>query len=479
MKLTNFILAAVGFIATAAAQVSIVDTVTGSTDHTILEDIVTATEYQAVLDALTAATAGEPRTLFAPTNAAFTAFFTQQGVTETEVTTNPTAAVVALVTDVLKYHLLTDGGFDASALVAAGFKTTAQGLPVFAQAAVPQINGVATVTEIAATNGFVHSIDVVLDPPNTVAKVVIASTLHNTLQAVVTDDDYEGILDAVTASGQKTLFAPTDAAFTTLLGSLGIGASDVITSPTAGNKILFTETLQYHLIATGSFDATQLATAGAKDTALGTSVFAKSAAPQINNQATVVVSIPVSDGIVHVVDTVLSIPGAIPTAVVNEATTAVLESIVVDSAFKVVLDKLGEAGPFTLFAPNDVAFGKAGIDLAFAKANVDAVIKVLLYHVVANKIVAAATPDGSYEFNTLADKSLTVSKTGASVKVNGAAVTEGDLNAKNGIVHVIDTVLTPDTLAPTAAPQADSSASLPVVSTLTALCASAVAYFMN
>jgi len=103
---------------------------------------------------------------------------------------------------------------------------------------------------------------------------------------------------------------------------------------------------------------------------------------------------------------------------------------------------LSGQGPFTVFAPTDEAFAKLPAGTVEALLKDPAALKqILLYHVVAGEVPASqvvATPS----LLTVQGGSLTVTTLGG-VKVNDANVTATDIPARNGIIHVIDTVLIP------------------------------------
>jgi uncharacterized surface protein with fasciclin (FAS1) repeats len=105
-------------------------------------------------------------------------------------------------------------------------------------------------------------------------------------------------------------------------------------------------------------------------------------------------------------------------------------------------------GPFTVFAPTDEAFAK------IPKADLDALLAdkeklkgVLLLHVVPGKVMAADVmkmSDGT-AVKTAGGQDVTVGVSAAGVTVNKAAVTKTDIEAKNGVIHVIDSVILPST----------------------------------
>jgi uncharacterized surface protein with fasciclin (FAS1) repeats len=106
-----------------------------------------------------------------------------------------------------------------------------------------------------------------------------------------------------------------------------------------------------------------------------------------------------------------------------------------------LVDTLKGPGPFTVFAPTDEAFAKV------PKATLDALLKdkaaltkVLTYHVVPGKVMAADVKAGKVK--TVQGQELTV-KTDGGVMVDSAKVTATDVAASNGVIHVIDTVMLP------------------------------------
>ena len=108
-----------------------------------------------------------------------------------------------------------------------------------------------------------------------------------------------------------------------------------------------------------------------------------------------------------------------------------------------LVDTLKGAGPFTVFAPSNEAFSKVpaktladiGADPARLKA-------VLTYHVIPGKVMAADIKNNS-SVKTVNGANVGISKAGEFVTVEDGMVQKADLNATNGVVHIIDSVLTP------------------------------------
>jgi len=107
-----------------------------------------------------------------------------------------------------------------------------------------------------------------------------------------------------------------------------------------------------------------------------------------------------------------------------------------------LVDTLRSAGPFTVFAPTDDAFAKVPLaTLHGVQDDPDTLKTVLTYHVVAGKLKAADLKDG--ELKTVAGPPLTISHQGSDVLINGNKIAAADIEASNGIVHVMGDVLLP------------------------------------
>ncbi|ANC79356.1 Nex18 symbiotically induced protein [Fictibacillus phosphorivorans] len=108
-----------------------------------------------------------------------------------------------------------------------------------------------------------------------------------------------------------------------------------------------------------------------------------------------------------------------------------------------LVETLKGAGPYTVFAPTDQAFGKLLKDLnitAEELLNREDLKNILLYHVVPGKVLSSDLKNGM-KVKTLAGKEVTISLN--PVKINNATVVTPDIETSNGVIHVIDTVLLP------------------------------------
>ena len=110
-----------------------------------------------------------------------------------------------------------------------------------------------------------------------------------------------------------------------------------------------------------------------------------------------------------------------------------------------LVDTLKSDGPFTVFAPTDEAFAALPEGtVAALLEDIPALTDILLYHVVAGKVMAADVV-GLDAATTVQGSDIAISVDGDTVKVNEATVIITDIEASNGVIHVIDAVILPST----------------------------------
>ncbi|GMQ29010.1 fasciclin domain-containing protein [Algoriphagus confluentis] len=110
-----------------------------------------------------------------------------------------------------------------------------------------------------------------------------------------------------------------------------------------------------------------------------------------------------------------------------------------------LVDVLKGDGPFTVFAPTNDAFAKlpAGtVENLLKPENKAQLVAVLTYHVVPGKVMSSTLKDGM-KAKTVQGQEVTISLKDGKAMVNNATVTAADIEASNGVVHVIDTVILP------------------------------------
>jgi uncharacterized surface protein with fasciclin (FAS1) repeats len=152
--------------------------------------------------------------------------------------------------------------------------------------------------------------------------------------------------------------------------------------------------------------------------------------------------------------TVLGLAGAVATLALAGPAAAqdIVAALSATGTHQRLVQALGAAGlapalqgegPFTIFAPNETAFGKIeeGGELEQLLADAARLSATLGFHVVEGKLLAADLTEG-LTLRTLQGGTITITLAGGP-KVNGARIVKADIEASNGVVHVIDTILDP------------------------------------
>lgn len=134
-------------------------------------------------------------------------------------------------------------------------------------------------------------------------------------------------------------------------------------------------------------------------------------------------------------------PASVPDTTARTPQLSTLNKLIADAG---LADTLRGAGPYTVFAPSDEAFKAVPAKtMAELSSNKELLKSVLSYHVVPAKLPAAEVKNGSVKTIQGANLALALAKSGSFVTVEDAMVTQADVPAGNGVVHVIDRVLMP------------------------------------
>lgn len=399
-----------------------------SPNHNTLEAAVVAAGLDGALGTL------DPITVFAPTDAAFAAL--PAGTVDALLADIPT------LTDILLYHVL-DGAAVYSGQLSDGQTATmlnGSDITVTLNNGV-FINGTNQVilADIAASNGVIHVTDGVLLPPAPVVQtsvwdIIVNSPDHTTLEAAVGLAGLDGALDG---PGSFTVFAPTDAAFA-LVPQPIIDA--LLADPTGALTFILT----YHVVPSQAL-STDLSDGMAITTLSGLDVNVSiiNGSVYINHAMVTVADIVTDNGVVHVIDAVIA-PGIIA--------NNVMEIIAGSPSHTVLETAIGAAGLqttleneyfYTVFAPVDNAFSAlpAGT-VPSLLANPTALTNVLLYHAVGQIVASSDLVDGQV-VTMLQGDDATITLPMGGAMINNANIIAADLNAWNGVVHVIDAVLLP------------------------------------
>ena len=370
-----------------------------------------------------------PFTVFAPNDDAFAA----AGI---DLVALDTPEGKETLTDILLHHVYS-GSVPASAVTDGMMAEMFNGDKVaFTNDGTTVTVGGATVitADVIASNGIIHVIDKVLMPPSDIPTTAGTTGIHNTLVNAVVQAN---LLTTLSGDGPFTVFAPTDQAFT----DAGVDLTALDTPE--GNQAL-ANILQYHVIS-GEVPASGVTDCLSADAVNGQplSFTVGDSGVMVNDANVITTDVITSNGLIHVIDKVLT-PTDTPRDIPRTAQcTGSHDSLVAAVVQAELLTTLQDAGPFTVFAPTDQAFTDAGIDLAALDTpeGKQTLSDILLYHVVPSSVPSSAVTDCM-----LADAANTqpLSFTvGNGVMVNDANVIQADVMASNGIIHVIDKVLTP------------------------------------
>ena len=371
-----------------------------------------------------------PFTLFAPTDQAFTD-------ANIDLADFDTPEGKASLANILQYHLIS--GEVLSGDLTDGMVATAVNgdeLTVDLTSGVKINEATVTTPDVATSNGVIHVIDKVLMPP--VGPLDIPATaantgIHNTLVQAITQAD---LLSNLQGDGPFTVFAPTDQAFSD-------ANIDLVALDTPEGKMALAEILQYHVVS-GSVASSALTDCMEADSITNQPLsFTVDNGVMVNDANVILADQQASNGIIHVIDKVLSPDDTLDNIPRTAHCTGMHNSLVSAIIQADLLSTLEGDGPFTVFAPTDMAFAQANIDLVSldtpeGKATLS---DILLYHVVSGEVPSSAVTDcmsaDSANENTL---SFTVDN---GVMVNDANVITPDVATSNGIIHVIDKVLMP------------------------------------
>jgi transforming growth factor-beta-induced protein len=263
----------------------------------------------------------------------------------------------------------------------------------------------------------------------TAAATASVSTLVTALQAAGLDQTLNG-------AGPFTVFAPVNSAFAAL-------PADVVTRLLeTGNRAILTKLLTFHVVP-GRLTASQLTNGQVLTTVEGTplTVTITGNAVRINGALVTTADVPASNGVVHLIDGVML--GSLD--IVDQAIIRGFSSLVSAVQTAGLVDALrggGTAG-LTVFAPTNAAF--AAIP-GGAPTSATVLSQVLRLHVVGARALSTALSNGQ-DVTSLLGPSLRVGITGSTIRITGpanaATVSAADVVAKNGVIHVIDTVLLP------------------------------------
>ncbi len=487
---------------------SAIDFVASLQKKNIVEIAQETEDLSVLVEALIAADAGlvetlsgeGPFTVFAPTNDAFVALLGALGDDYNSLADFDTQEEIDLLIDILKYHVVAGVAAFSTDLSDGQMITTVNGSDVTVSIKDGMVHIVdatgegATVTlpDVEASNGVVHIINKVLLPQSAV-DFLAELQLKNIVEIAIETDDLSllvdaliaadaGLVEALSGEGPFTVFAPTNHAFVELLEVLGDDYHSLVDFDTQEEINLLIDILKYHVVAgaaafsTDLMDGQQIETLQGEKVTIGidSGVYIEDAT---DDDADVdIADIAASNGVVHIIDKVLLPQSAVDFVAQLQLKTIVEIAVETDDLSLLVdalvqadaglVEALGGEGPFTVFAPTNHAFVElleelgdeyhslADFDTAEEKA---LLVDILTYHVISGTAAFSTDLMDGQQIETLQGEKVTIDiDDGVYIEDatdDDAEVDIADIAASNGVVHVIDKVLLPQSAIDALTPQ--------------------------
>ena len=363
-----------------------------------------------------------PFTVFAPTDEAFAKL--------PEGTIEALLADTAALSDILLYHVV-PGKYYSEDVLAMPVLQSAQGTSLLTQLKDGKVmlnDAEIIITDVQARNGVIHVIDAVVTPGN-IVETAVRDGRFTTLAAAL---GAANLAETLQGEGPFTVFAPTDDAF----AKLPEGSVEAL----LGDIPALTDILLYHVVS-GEVMAADVAGLSNADTLAEEklNIRVDMEKVMINDAQVVIADIVTTNGVIHVIDTVLLPRDIVETAVADGRFTTLAAALEAAN----LLDTLKGPGPFTVFAPTDEAFAKLPEGTVKALlADIPSLSNILLYHVVSGEVFAADVVNLE-SAATAQGQSIAVRVEDGKVFLNDSQVIITDIAATNGVIHVIDAVLLP------------------------------------
>ncbi len=389
--------------------------------------LITALEVANLTDTLRT---GGPFTVFAPTDDAFDRLPQKsiEALTEN----------VSRLRSILLYHVVS-GSYLSDALVMYPSLSTLQGqkLLIDTRGGIRIEGAWVTVRDIEASNGVIHVIDAVIFPreePNLV-QVARDSGIFDTFVSAL---EKAGLVDTLSGAGPFTVFAPTDLAFARIPPDT---LNTLLNEPEWLNAVLL-----YHVVQ-NEYSFTDLLEERGLRTVHGELVSIKliESGLGVNNTLITIGDIETGNGVVHAVDHVLMPKewrGRLPSIVDQAAASGQFSMLLTALEAAGLKDVLSGEGLFTVFAPTDAVFAALGNEAVEELLKDPEKLKsILTYHVIGDEYLAAELRIAQTLF-TLNGKPIRINVDGT-LTINNVEIVTRDILARNGVIHVIDSLLIP------------------------------------
>ncbi len=388
-----------------------------------------------------------PFTVLAPTDEAFATFLDGAALEDVP---------VDVLTNVLLNHVISgevtsedltglESGYTSTLATGAGD----QNVSLFFDASGDVIfNGVSTVItpDVKALNGIVHVVNAVIDIPNIVDHA-IANPGLTSLVGALTEGGNTTFTDLLSNEEETfTVFAPGNDAFSAFTNPNSNDLNAILSNHVVVGAAAFSSDLTNSYVNT--------AAEFAADENLSLYINTDDGVTLNGTSSVVTADIVASNGVIHTVDAVIDLPTVVTFAVADPNFSTLVQALTEltpSTDFVSVLSAQDGAGsdPFTVFAPTNAAFDA----LASNPAEAD-LIPILQHHVVAGANIRSGDLSDGATATTLEGDMITINLPGTGDNI--ADITDGagntgigidavDVQAINGVIHVVDTVLIPNT----------------------------------
>jgi transforming growth factor-beta-induced protein len=268
-----------------------------------------------------------------------------------------------------------------------------------------------------------------------IAEYATSDANFSTLVAALTRADLAGTLDG---AGNFTVFAPTNAAFNQLFSDLGVSGIDDIPVETLESVLLYHvlgEEKKSGMLQTGYYNTLSPAFNGFLSLYLNLA----SGVSLNKNTSVTAADVDVNNGVIHVIDKVLMPPTVVDHALANDNFSILVEAVVKAG----LADALSAEGPYTIFAPTNAAFQELFTQLGVSgigDLTAEQLTPILTYHVVEGNIRSTDLSAGTVP--TL-NGDITIALSPSPSINSTSQIIATDVQASNGVIHVIDEVLIP------------------------------------
>ncbi|GMN09430.1 hypothetical protein MTsPCn9_01140 [Croceitalea sp. MTPC9] len=389
-----------------------------------------------------------PFTVFAPTNAAFDSFLAANNFDSLD------DVPTDVLTQVLLNHVVSGENFSddlttgyISSLSTAGPNGRNLSLFVSIGSAVSINNAEVSEPNVDASNGVIHIVDEVIGLP-TIVDHAVNNPDFSELVGALTANNNTTFTDLLSDTATNfTVFAPVNAAFTTFTNPNSNDIDNILSYHVLSGTAAFSDALMNMYVSTAGTNSDGDALSQYVNTDDGVT---------INGTSNVAVADVVAiNGVVHAVDAVIDLPSVVTFATADPNFSTLVQALTeltpsVDFAGVLSAQDGNGDDPFTVFAPTNDAFA------AITVPDEAGLIPVLQHHVLAGINVRSEDlmPNGVTNVLTLEGDILSITLPGT--EDNIADVTDGagndgigiiavDVQANNGVIHVLNTVLLPDT----------------------------------